>query len=141
MTVAELIAALQCYPADMPVVTDSGDNECHFWHRSDPDLALETLVVVHKGKDRIWEGPYECLDDQKEREKRGVGLPACAFVALHIAPGGNPQDEVDCGDVECEHKLPYLPPVREPDPVPLAVRRREQEIRDMMYPYSWERRD
>ena len=141
MTVAELIAELQRYPPDLPVVADAGDNECHPWNRTDPELVLETLFVVHKGDDRVWEGPYEIQDnyDRKEREKRGLALPPCAFVALHLAPGETPPEELDCGDITCEHKLPPQPYERDPNQPPLAVLRREQEIRDMMYPYSWER--
>ena len=117
MTVAELIERLNRYPGNLPVTVDSGDNSHYPSHRESPELALETLVVEHTGSGRFWGGRYERLGSLEERERQGLALPECAFLALHITPAEPPLDGGDHGDTDCNHRLPPrepLPPLRTP---------------------------
>lgn len=81
MTVAELVAKLQAFPADMPVV-------CYDDDYAMADLVMEPRVVrffrmpskLNGFRDSIFEGEPEAVD-----KARGAGAPFDA-VALGAAP-------------------------------------------------------
>ena len=110
MTVGELIAELIRYPADLPVVVDARDNDCHYDHREHPVLTLETLVQVHSAEARVWRGRYEILWEPEAWERRGLALPKCAFLALHLTAPDAPQDDDEDDEClgNCHHSLPSL---------------------------------